>query len=209
LWETLGVRRSLPALLTIAALALAGCRGPGLPAPREGTRYEQLLAARPPQLLPMPVEGVSPARLADSWGDSREGGRGHQGIDIFAPRGTPVHSTTEGLLDDKGIRGLGGRVVTITGPGGYRHYYAHLEDWAAQKPGDWVEPGEVIGYVGDSGNAAWKGTHLHYGIYSPSGAAVDPYPLLTGRPGRQEKTAARPSAVRGRTPSSRGDNSPL
>jgi len=126
----------------------------------------------------MPVDGVSPADLADSWGDAREDGRHHQGIDIFAPRGTPVRSTTDGVIEYKGMRGLGGRIVDVTGPGGYRHYYAHLEDWAEQKEGDWVAAGEVIGLVGNSGNAAISPTHLHYGIYAPSGEAIDPYPLL-------------------------------
>jgi len=185
-------RSSIALVLALALLGvavLAGCAGGGagggLPAPRGATRYERLLAAPPPQLLPVPVEGVGAAKLVDTWGDGRDGGRGHQGIDIFARRGTPVRSTTEGVIDAKALRGLGGRIVEVVGPGGYRHYYAHLEDWAAQKEGDWVAPGEVIGYVGDSGNAAWKGTHLHYCIYTPEGQAIDPYPYLTGKPGRQ------------------------
>jgi len=174
-------------LALLAALALfAGCRGL-LPAPQGETRYDQLLRSPLPQLLAVPVDGVSASRLGDTWEDGREGGRGHQGIDIFARRGTPVHSTTEGIVEYKGLRGLGGRIVEITGPGGYKHYYAHLEDWAGQKQGDWVEPGEVIGTVGDSGNAAWKGTHLHYGIYTPAGEAIDPYPYLTGRRGRASR----------------------
>jgi peptidoglycan LD-endopeptidase LytH len=162
-------------LVTAAAfLAASGCRtgGPDL-------RSVLLLHQPMPETLPVPVDGVATSRLVDSWGDTRDGGRGHQGIDIFAPRYTPVRSTTDGVLRFKGMRGLGGRIVDILGPGGYRHYYAHLEDFAGQRIGDWVRQGEVIGYVGNSGNAAISPTHLHYGIYAPSGEAVDPYPFLT------------------------------
>ncbi|HTQ81349.1 MAG TPA: M23 family metallopeptidase, partial [Thermoanaerobaculia bacterium] len=120
-------RMALVSLLALLAGLLAGCRGASLPSPAAETRYERLLHTPLPRLLPIPIAGVSPARLSDSWGASRDGGRGHQGIDIFAPRGTPVHSATEGILLYKGMRGLGGRIVEITGPAGYRHYYAHLE----------------------------------------------------------------------------------
>lgn len=157
----------------LALLLVSGCRSAGL------------LTGDPPTWLPVPVEGVTAARLRDTWGDARDGGRRHEGIDIFAPRHTPVRSTTAGVLEFKGMRGLGGRVVNIAGPGGYRHYYAHLEDFGPQEIGDWVEAGEVIGYVGNSGNAAVSPPHLHYGIYTPAGQAINPYPLLRAAPPAQ------------------------
>lgn len=183
-----GAAASLCAALALAFLA-GGCHGP-VPV-FHPVRYLDLLGQEMPAHLPVPVEGVAPARLADSWGDARYGGRRHQGIDILAPRGTPVRSTTDGILDFQGMRGLGGQVVYVVGPGGYRHYYAHLEDFAAQQVGDWVAQGEVIGYVGNSGNAAVSPTHLHYGIYAPGGGAINPYPLLTGRSGRDGTRTAR------------------
>ncbi|HVS01028.1 MAG TPA: M23 family metallopeptidase, partial [Thermoanaerobaculia bacterium] len=140
-----------------------------------------------PEALPVPVEGVVPRRLVDTWGASRSDGRTHQGIDIFAPLGTPVSSTTRGLVVNKGWNRLGGRTVTVLGPGGQRHYYAHLDEWDAPEPGDWVAPGTVLGYVGTSGNAAGTPPHLHYGIYEVEGAR-NPYPLLT----RRGDTAAGP-----------------
>jgi len=162
----------------LSAVALLGLLGActSLPPPR--SPEDVLRRAEAPRVLPIPVDGVTRSRLVHSWGDPRYGGRAHQGIDIFAPRNTPVRSTTEGLLVDKALHGLGGRFVTILGPGGYRHYYAHLEDWGPQIVGDRIQPGEIIGFVGNSGNAAVSPTHLHYGIYAPDGQAVDPYPLL-------------------------------
>ena len=67
--------------------------------------------------------------------------------------------------------------MVIIGPGGAAHYYAHLEDYANISPNDWVNSGDIIGYVGDSGNAKGTPTHVHYGIYI-NGSAVNPYPLL-------------------------------
>jgi murein DD-endopeptidase MepM/ murein hydrolase activator NlpD len=166
--------RSAPAVLLLGAmLALPGCS-----APRQGSAYSALLRQDPPRALPIPVDGVSPARLVNTWGAGRDGGRRHQGIDILAPRGTPVRSTTEGIIESKGMRGLGGLVVAVLGPGGYRHYYAHLEDVGAQVVGEWVHAGEIIGTVGNSGNAAVSTPHLHYGVYTPGGTAVNPYPFL-------------------------------
>jgi murein DD-endopeptidase MepM/ murein hydrolase activator NlpD len=170
-------RRSAPGVLLAAMAGLAGCATADLqPAGGPLSRPEA------PQALPIPVDGVTRARLSDSWGQARDGGRGHQGIDIFAPRGTPVRSTTAGVVVDKALRGLGGRFVSILDAGGFRHYYAHLEDWGTQAIGDRVEAGEVIGFVGNSGNAAVSPTHLHYGIYAPDGQAIEPFPLLRGDP---------------------------
>lgn len=121
---------------------------------------------------PLPEQG-----LADTWGAARSQGRTHEGIDIFAPRGTPIQSTTQGIVSKVGNNNLGGRVVVVVGPGGAGHYYAHLEDYADISPNDWVNAGDIIGYVGDSGNAKGTPPHLHYGIYI-NGSAVNPYPLL-------------------------------
>lgn len=121
---------------------------------------------------PLPEQG-----LADTWGAARSQGRTHEGIDIFAPRGTPIQSTTQGIVSKVGNNNLGGRIVVVVGPGGAGHYYAHLEDYADISPNDWVNAGDIIGYVGDSGNAKGTPPHLHYGIYI-NGSAVNPYPLL-------------------------------
>ena len=131
---------------------------------------------------PLPTENSLPnplpkQHLADTWGAARSQGRSHEGIDIFAERGTPIQATTQGIVSKVGEDALGGRVVMIIGPGGARHYYAHLEDYADISANDWVNSGDTIGYVGDSGNAKGTPPHVHYGIYI-NGSAVNPYPLL-------------------------------
>ena len=124
--------------------------------------------------LPSPLPGQP---LTDTWGAARSQGRSHEGIDIFAPRHTPIQSTTQGVVSKVGENTLGGLVVVVVGPGGAGHYYAHLDDYADISPNDWVNAGDVIGYVGDSGNAKGTPPHVHYGIYI-NGSAVNPYPLL-------------------------------
>lgn len=130
----------------------------------------------------LPTESSLPSplpekNLTDTWGAARSQGRSHEGIDIFAERGTPIQSTTQGIVSKVGENNLGGRVVVVVGPGGAGHYYAHLEDYADIAPNDWVNQGDIIGYVGDSGNAKGTPPHVHYGIYI-NGSAVNPYPLL-------------------------------
>jgi murein DD-endopeptidase MepM/ murein hydrolase activator NlpD len=135
-----------------------------------------LAAAQPPATLPPPVASRRP-RFTDSWGNPRSSGRRHQGIDIFVPRDTPVLTTTSGLVLRVGTNTLGGQVVWILGPGLERHYYAHLSRHGAFRPGDRVEPGDIIGFAGNTGNARGGPVHLHYGIYR-AGAAENPYPRL-------------------------------
>lgn len=132
----------------------------------------------PPSSLPVPVQGVRPRQIADTFGAPRGTDRTHAGVDIFAKRGTPVLSATRGVVAAVREGGLGGRQVWVLGPARERHYYAHLEDWQPDlAAGDVVEPGTPLGTVGTSGNARGTPPHLHYGIYGASGA-YDPLPLF-------------------------------
>jgi peptidoglycan LD-endopeptidase LytH len=142
----------------------------------------QLALAEPPASLPVPVDGVRPTAIRNSWRAPRDGGRHHQGVDIFAKPGTPVRSTTEGIIIRLGQNRLGGNVVWVMGPGRQMHYYAHLSDFGAFEIGDRVIAGDIIGYVGDTGNAQGTPHHLHYGVYELGGTAINPYLLLTTKP---------------------------
>jgi len=162
---------------------LTGCKPPPS-GEAAGIRYPilfiQLQQMELPVQLAMPVEKIKPRQIQDTWGTARSGGRKHEGIDIFAKRGTPILSATQGIVVRVGTDDLGGKVVWIAGPSLSRHYYAHLNDYADQiQEGDWVEVGEVIGYVGNTGNAKTTPPHLHYGIYLNGQGAVNPYRYLT------------------------------
>lgn len=134
-----------------------------------------------PEFLPVPVQGVRAAMLADTFGAPRPGGRRHHGIDIFAKRGTPVTAPVGGVVLRTGQNRLGGNVVWLLGPGQQVHYFAHLDRFGAFDAGDVVKAGEVLGYVGSTGNAQGTPPHLHYGIYARPGGAVNPFPILTKR----------------------------
>lgn len=132
----------------------------------------------PPTALPVPVDGVTARRIADTFGAPRGRDRTHAGIDIFARRGTPVRSVGDGVVVDVREGGLGGRQVWVLGPARERYYYAHLDGWRdGLVRGEVVTAGTVLGYVGDSGNAKGTPPHLHWGIYGADGA-YDPLPLL-------------------------------
>ena len=141
-------------------------------------RVVPILFDAAPTVLPVPVEGVSPRELEDTWGAARSGGRKHEGIDIFVPRGTRVVSVSPGLVTGHGWNTLGGRFVRVTGPGGVQFYYAHLDAFAEPRIANWVERGEVLGFVGNTGNARTTPPHLHFGVYDFWGEARNPYPLL-------------------------------
>ena len=168
--------------LMMAFMLLSGCQPPpsgeavGM---RYPILYMQLQKMELSAQLAMPVENIKPRQINDTCGAARSEGRQHEGIDIFAKRGTPVLSVTQGIVSRVGTNNLGGKVVWVTGPNLSRHYYAHLDDYADQiQEGDWVEVGEVIGYVGNTGNAKNTPPHLHYGIYLNGQGAINPYPYL-------------------------------
>ncbi len=133
--------------------------------------------------LPFPVEGAKQRDIGSVFGDPRDGGaRKHHGVDIFAKKGTPVTAVIDGYVRT-GTGGLGGKYVWLSGGmfglGSARYYYAHLDDFAVES-GDKVKKGEVIGYVGNTGNARTTPPHLHFGIYA--GGPVDPEPFLKPQP---------------------------
>ncbi len=148
-----------------------------------------LYAKAPDQKLEMPVQGVTRSQIADTWHVPRAGDRLHEGQDIFAQRGTPVLSATDGYVVRIGENSLGGQTVSILGAGGRSYYYAHLDSYAGNLAiGDHVTTQTILGYVGNTGNAAGGPTHLHFGVYEREGA-LNPLPLLADRPA--EKNTAR------------------
>jgi murein DD-endopeptidase MepM/ murein hydrolase activator NlpD len=130
-------------------------------------------------LLSFPVEGARMADIHSFFGDSRDGGRRrHEGVDIFAPRGTPILAVTEARVRRVGTRDLGGRIVLLWDEDRQLHYYyAHLETQIAEE-GSRVEPGDVLGTVGNSGNARTTPPHLHFGVYKRWFDALDPWNFL-------------------------------
>ncbi|MGV3459652.1 MAG: peptidoglycan DD-metalloendopeptidase family protein [Flavobacterium sp.] len=129
-------------------------------------------------LYKFPVAGKGNAAVGSFWGMERDGGaRKHEGIDIFAKKGTPVVAITDGSVSYTGERGIGGKQVWLRdGLFGKSLYYAHL-DGIAVETGQNVKAGDTLGFVGNTGNARFTPAHLHFGIYR-FGGAVDPLPYV-------------------------------
>lgn len=130
--------------------------------------------------LRMPIAGLKPQDLEDNYGMPRDGGRRkHKGIDIFAPRGAKIIAVTDGYISYIGEQGKGGRCLWLVTDQGSSFYYAHLDRWA---PGIYegmeVRSGELLGYVGNTGNALKTPPHLHFGVIA-NDETVNPYLLLT------------------------------
>jgi len=129
--------------------------------------------------LTFPVSGRTSSAVKSFFLDPRDNKRrDHHGIDIFAPRNTAVVAAAGGLVTQVGTSTLGGNVVWIWDAGRQQsHYYAHLHTQAVA-PGDLVDAGAVVGYVGNSGNARTTLPHLHFGIYSRGEGPIDPLPFV-------------------------------
>lgn len=169
-------------LLSSFAIFMTACTtAPKKTAPLVPKSLIQLKAMSLANHLPIPVDGIQEKNLKDTWGAARSQGRNHEGIDILAPRGTKVFSTTEGIISSLKSNNLGGKVVWILGPSGAWHYYAHLDEHNHRlNEGDYIQKGTLIGYVGNTGNARHTAPHLHYGLYlaGKGRGAVNPYPYL-------------------------------
>ncbi|TYT26133.1 M23 family metallopeptidase [Luteimonas viscosa] len=173
------------------------------PAPAAGdvvatpTAAEDAIAGSSPPLEPppsaaglvVPVQGVAAADLQDTFGDARGGERMHEALDIMAPAGTPVLAVADGRIEKLFDSERGGLTIYQFEPGGtWCYYYAHLQAYApGLAEGKEVSRGEVIGFVGSSGNADPAAPHLHFAVFALTperqwwtGTPVNPYPLLAG-----------------------------
>ena len=152
---------------------------------RIGEVPEDLIAKH----LAIPVQGIGAEQLQPDFYDER-GQRGHEAIDIMAPRGQPVLAVEDGKIAKLFTSVRGGLTIYQFDPTEkYAYYYAHLDRYAdGIASGDNIRRGQVIGYVGSTGNAGAAGPHLHFAIFllGPEklwwrGDALDPYPALVRR----------------------------
>lgn len=125
-----------------------------------------------------PVFGAN-AKFSDDYGAPRAGTGWHHGNDIFAPIGTPALAVSDGVLSKVGVNTLGGNRLWLRDDLGNTYYYAHLSGYAANvADGVRVRGGEIIGFVGNTGQAITTPPHLHFEVHPGDAASVDPYPYL-------------------------------
>ncbi|WP_412061513.1 M23 family metallopeptidase [Rubrivirga sp. IMCC45206] len=176
------LRLVAPAALAIALTLPALAQGVPIPvqpvadaAPARSFSADRLL---------VPVEGIVPDDLDDTFSARRSGGRTHRAIDILAPRGTPVLAISDGEIVRIHTNRLGGKVLYLRSHGGdYDFYYAHLDSYApGLAVGQTVRQGDVLGTVGDTGNARHTPPHLHFQVLRQNGRGrgtpVNPYRLF-------------------------------
>lgn len=154
------------------------------------------VASSPAPSLAFPVKGGGSHSIRSVFGDRRDAGtRRHEGVDIFAPRGTPVVAATDGLVVRVGETARGGRVVWLLDPSRrVSLYYAHLDEQKV-RTGAIVRAGETLGTVGNTGNARTTPPHLHFGIYASGEGAIDPDAFIRPLPGTPPPPALNASAL--------------
>jgi murein DD-endopeptidase MepM/ murein hydrolase activator NlpD len=130
-----------------------------------------------------PMDPSPRCSILDNFGDPRSGGRRHEGIDLLATQGQPVYAVADGVLSEQTnvSSPLAGNSWGLTAVGGTYYFYAHLSAFApGLTKGSTVARGDVIGFVGDTGNPGPGNYHLHFEVHpaGPRTPAVDPFPLL-------------------------------
>ena len=176
-----------PQSTAVASVVPVKAATPAVSAAPAGTDDFQLLTAR---RLQMPLQPFAGLKLRDNFDETRGGIRRHEALDIMAPRGTPVLAVDDGVVAKLFRSVAGGITVYQFDPAErFAYYYAHLDGYRdGLKEGEAVKRGEVIGYVGSTGNARANAPHLHFTIFRLAddkkwwkGKAVNPYPYLAAR----------------------------
>lgn len=151
--------------------------------PPLGEDYQRLMQRK----LTVPIRGLIARDIEDTFRQGRAGGTLHEATDILAPRGTPILAIEDGVIQKLFLSKPGGLTIyEFDRQGVFCYYYAHLDHYTdGLKEGMPVNRGDVIGYVGTTGNAPPETPHLHFAIFrlGPEkhwwqGTAIDPYPLL-------------------------------
>ncbi len=183
--------RRVPILAVVSLVAAAGVAActPLPPPPPEGASYS----------IRCPVNGR--VSFTNDWHVPRAGGNVHEGNDVFGPRGTPAVAVVSGVAKWR-VGARSGLAAWLEGDDGNDYFYAHFD--ARQGEERRVVAGEVIGYVGTTGDAVGTSPHTHFEIHPDGGAAVNPFPsLVNACPDRAGVSAA--SASDGDVPASDGD----
>ena len=183
-WSAIATRAAvtMSALLDVNDADVDTVLVPGdeLALPKGAKNPARAAGSRTVTLQALPTQG--PCGYADTWMDGRSGGRRHEGVDVFTKRGQYVYAVVDGVLTDRAWDQPGkraGNAWTLTsGDGsGTWFFYAHLADFApGLKTGSRVRAGQIIGFVGDTGNAA--AVHLHFEVHPDGGDPVNPYPII-------------------------------
>jgi len=164
-----------------SAIAATGIAATGIgdsaSASQRADRLRQLGA------IMFPMDPSPRCSILDNFGDPRSGGRRHEGIDLLATQGQQVYAVTDGVLTEQTdvSSPLAGNSWGLTAVGGAYYFYAHLSSFApGLTKGSTVARGDVIGFVGDTGNPGPGNYHLHFEVHpgGPRSPAVDPLPLL-------------------------------
>ena len=188
--------KPLPPMAPLAPLPAPPSESPSPIVPRESAErvappqpeHDETLAALYERGLLVPVQGVAASQIPDTFKDARDGVRVHNAEDILAKRGTPVLAADDGTVIHVGKNALGGNVVWTTDPSHrFAFYYAHLQRFAkGLHDGQTIARGDVLGYVGTSGNAPKNVPHLHFqllrivkGVRYSEGPPIDPLPFFT------------------------------
>lgn len=170
----------------------AAAPSPALPPPPASVADDPDISQLRLRVLTLPVQGVMPAQLSDTYTQARAAGAPHEAIDIMSARGTPVLAVEDGKVAKLFLSKPGGITIYQFDPASqYAYYYAHLDRYAeGLTEGASLRKGQVIGYVGSTGNASPEAPHLHFEIHALGpekqwwkGESLNPYPVLRGEQG--------------------------